>query len=353
MLVAARTGIANNVPMRTAAGKNIKPRGGTLARLNMADLATIQAIREAKEQLRLELDGREFNLTHLNKVYFPREGYTKRDVLLYYAKVSPFLLPFLRQRPLVLHRYPNGISGNAFYQKEAGPYIPEWIRTVNISSETKQREVGYFLIDDLASLLYISNLGCIEHNPFSTQADDLEKPDYMFVDLDPTEGTDFSRVVRAARLVGEVLDEARLKSFVKTSGATGLHIFVPIERKYGFEQARAFLEIVALIASERESGLLTRTFRVQDRPRDTVFFDVRQNSAGQSLAAVFSLRPRQGAPASTPLAWSELKTSLQPGRWDIKTVLNDLPRRAELWNDFWKYEQRLEDAIAALERARG
>jgi bifunctional non-homologous end joining protein LigD len=345
--------MANNVPMTTAVGKRTKPKGGILARLDAAVLLTINAIREAKEQSRLELNGREFNLTHLNKVYFPRQGYTKRDVLLYYAQVSPFLLPFLRERPLVLHRYPNGISENAFYQKEAGPYIPEWIRTVNISSEAKQREVGYFLIDDLASLLYISNLGCIEHNPFATRADDLEKPDYMFVDLDPTEGTDFSRVVRAASLVGEVLDEARLKSFVKTSGATGLHIFIPVERKYGFEQARAFLEIVALIASERESGLLTRTFRVQDRPRNTVFFDVRQNAAGQSLAAVFSLRPREGAPASTPLAWSELKTGLKPGRWDIKTVLDDLPGRAKLWRDFWKYQQRIEDAVAALEKARG
>jgi bifunctional non-homologous end joining protein LigD len=345
--------MTNNVLMRTVGGKTVKPNSSAPSSEEKAQRLVIEAIRQAPERVRLELGGREFNLTHLNKVYFPADGYTKRDVLLYYATVSPYLLPFLRERPLVLHRYPNGIEGNAFYQKEAGPYIPEWVRTVNIASETKQREVGYFLIDDLASLLYISNLGCIEHNPFATRADDLEKPDYMFVDLDPTEGTEFSRVVRAASIVGEVLGEARLKSYVKTSGATGLHIFIPVERKYAYEQVRAFLEIVALIASSREGGLLTRIFRVQDRPRNTVFFDVRQNAAGQSLAAVFSLRPREGAPASTPLGWAELKAGLKPRRWDIRTVLQDLPQRAKLWADFWKHRQRIEDAVGALEKAHG
>jgi bifunctional non-homologous end joining protein LigD len=353
MTVAWKRCMANNVRMANLA--KITGKTKPVARLagGKAQRFAIDAIRQAPEQVRMELEGREFNLTHLNKIYFPNPEYTKRDVLLYYAAVSPFLLPFLRNRPLVLHRYPNGIAGNAFYQKEAGPYIPGWIRTVNIVSETKQREVAYFLIDDLASLLYISNLGCIEHNPFATRADDLEKPDYMYVDLDPTEETDFSRVVRAARIVGEVLREARLKSFIKTSGATGLHIFIPIERKYEFGQVRAFLEIVALMASERENGLLTRTFRVQDRPKNTVFFDVRQNASEQSLAAVFSLRPREGAPVSTPLSWEELKEGLHPQRWNIKTVLEDLPERAKLWKDFWKCPQRIEDAVEALEKAHG
>jgi bifunctional non-homologous end joining protein LigD len=335
--------VSNNARMVRA-----KKVGGLAA--DKGQQIALDALGEGREQVRLELDGRGFNLTHLEKVYFPDAGYTKRDVLFYYAKVSPFLLPFLRERPLVLHRYPNGITGSAFYQKEAGPYIPEWIRTVNIASETKQRDVGYFLIDDLASLLYITNLGCMEHNPFSTRADDLEHPDYMFVDLDPTEGTNFSRVIRAAQVVGEVLQVARLKSFVKTSGATGLHIFIPIERRYGFDQVRAFLEIVAIMAIEKESGLLTRTFRVQDRPKNTVFFDVRQNAAGQSLAAVFSLRPREGAPVSTPISWEEMKTGLKPEKWNIEMVLEDLARRSKLWKEFWKYPQRIEDAVEALER---
>ena len=309
-----------------------------------------EALQDKKqEELRLRVDGQEIKLTHLNKVYFPKEGYTKRDVLSYYAAVSPILLPFLKDRPLVLHRFPNGIKGNSFYQKEAGENIPDWIRTANIFSETKRQKVAYFLIDDLASLLYVTNLGCIEHNPFSARQGDLEKPDYMFIDLDPTGGTKYSRVVLAAKALEKVLKKARLKSYVKTSGATGMHIYIPIARKYRFEQVRALLEIVTRMAAEEEKGLLTRIFRVRERPRNTVFVDVRQNAYAQSLAAVFSLRPREGAPASTPIDWKELKEGLQPEQWNIRTVIEDLPTRAKLWEDFWEHKQTLEGAVDALE----
>jgi bifunctional non-homologous end joining protein LigD len=252
---------------------------------------------------------------------------------------------------LVLHRYPNGIAAGAFYQKEAGAHIPDWIRTVDIFSETKKQDVAYFLIDDLASLLYLTNLGCIEHNPFSARADNLEQPDYMFVDLDPTEGTSFARVMQAAKVIGEVLEQAKLKVFLKTSGATGLHMFIPIARKYGFDQVRALLEIVTRMAVEREQGLLTRIHRVQDRPKNTIFVDVRQNAYGQSLASVFSLRPREGAPVSTPLAWSELKPDLKPERWNLHSVLADLPRRSKLWANFYETKQTIERALVALERS--
>jgi bifunctional non-homologous end joining protein LigD len=316
--------------------------------------AIIKALEQHhQEQVRAEIDGREVTLTHLNKVYFPEAGFTKRDTLLYYVTVSPYLLPFLKHRPLVLHRYPNGIAGGAFYQKEAGEYIPEWIRTVAIFSETKKRKVSYFLIDDLASLLYLSNLGCIEHNPFSAREDDLDQPDYMFVDLDPTEGTLFSRVVLAAKVIGEVLQRAGLEFFIKTSGASGLHMYIPIARKYGFDQVRALLEIITQLAVDREKGLLTRIHRVHDRPKKSIFVDVRQNAHGQSLASVFSVRPREGAPVSTPLAWSELKPDLKPEMWNIRTVLADLPRRAKLWKKFFDHAQTLESALEALDRSRG
>jgi bifunctional non-homologous end joining protein LigD len=305
-----------------------------------------------QEQVRAEIAGRELTLTHLNKIYFPKAGFTKRDILVYYATVSPYLLPFLKHRPLVLHRYPNGIAGGAFYQKEAGEYIPEWIRTVAIFSETKKRDVSYFLVDDLASLLYLTNLGCIEHNPFSAREDDLDLPDYMFVDLDPTEGTAFSRVVLAAKVIGKVLKQAGLKFFTKTSGASGLHLFIPIARKYGFDQVRALLEIITQLAVDREKGLLTRIHRVQDRPKNSIFVDVRQNAYGQSLASVFSVRPREGAPVSTPLAWNELKPDLKPEKWNIISVLADLPRRSKLWEKFFDHAQTLESALEALDRSR-
>jgi len=203
-------------------------------------------------------------------------------------------------------------------------------------------------VEDLAGLLYLTNLGCIEHNPFSARADDLEKPDYMFMDLDPTEGTAFPQVVRAARLIGKVLDEASLKFFLKTSGATGLHMFIPIARNYSFDQVRGFLEIVVRMAMEREKELLTRIFRVQNRPKNTVFVDVRQNAYAQSLASVFSLRPREGAPVSTPLSFNELKPGLRPERWNLESVQKDLPRRSRLWSTFWNEPQSLENALAEV-----
>ena len=310
-------------------------------------LAAIQ--NKNNHEVHLNLDGRELKLTHLDKSYFPKPGYSKRDVLSYYATVSSFLIPFLKDRPLVLHRFPNGIAKPAFYQKEAGASIPDWIRTVDIFSETKGHKVAYFLIDDLPSLLYMSNLGCIEHNPFSARADDLEQPDYMFFDLDPSEGCPFSGVVRAAKAIITVLHRARLKFFIKTSGATGLHLFIPIERKYVFAQVRALLEIIARLADEKEPGLLTRTFKVHDRPKNSVFVDVRQNAYAQSLASIFSLRPREGAPVSTPLSLQELKASLRPERWNIESVLSDLKTRSKLWADFWQTNQTLEAALAALE----
>ena len=313
----------------------------------------LAAIRnKSNRELPLDLDGKTLKLTHLDKIYFPKDDVTKRDVLAHYAAASPYLLPFLADRPLVLHRYPNGIHAGAFYQKDSGSAIPDWIRTVKIYSETKKEDIPYFVADDLASLLYLTNLGCIEQNPFSARADDLETPDYMFVDLDPTDGTDFTRVVRAAVLLGKVLDEAKLTWFPKTSGATGLHIFIPLEPRYRFEQVRSLLEILTHLAVEREKNLLTRIFTVKDRPRGSVFVDVRQNAYAQSLASVLSLRPRDGAPVSTPLARTDLTPKLHPSQWNIRTIAKVLPARAKLWSSFFSKPQKLETAVAALEKRR-
>ncbi|HXM97221.1 MAG TPA: DNA ligase D [Candidatus Dormibacteraeota bacterium] len=306
---------------------------------------------EKKEECRLTVDGKELKLTHLSKVYFPKDGFTKRQVLAYYARVSPYLLPFLEDRPLVLHRYPNGIGKEAFYQKDAGPTAPEWLRTADIYSETKKENVPYFMANDLASLLYLTNLGCIDHNPLPARYKSLEKPDYMFIDLDPTEGADFSRVVQAARVLGKVVEQARLKFFIKTSGATGLHLFIPIVPKYSFDQVRELLEIIGRVAMQNEKNLLTRQFRVQERPKNTVFFDVRQNAFGQSLASVFSIRPRDGAPVSMPIEWKELTPNLRPDKWKLNTVPKDLSKRAAIWKGFWSKQQTLEKALGWLERS--
>ncbi len=342
-VIAPKRGTGNRAGGAAQTGWSV-PRGKEVESV-LAALAD-----KSNQDLQLTLAGKPLKLTHLDKIYFPKDGYTKRDVLVHYAAASPYLLPYLVDRPLVLHRYPNGIAAGAFYQKESGPSIPEWIRTVKIYSDSKRADVAYFLADDLASLLYLTNLGCMEQNPFSARFDDLETPDYMFIDLDPTEGTPFPRVVRAAQLLGKVLDETKLKWFAKTSGATGIHVFIPIERRYKFDQVRALLEIVTRIAVEREKNLLTRVFTVRDRPKNSVFVDVRQNAYAQSLASVFSIRPRDGAPVSTPVAPSELTPQLRPEQWNIRTVAKHLPARAKIWANFWKTRQTLEAALSALEK---
>lgn len=348
----AKEETAQKTTSQLSQDKPSRPSAASTQNSPQDEASVVQVLQnESREEVRLRINGKELKLTHLNKIYFPNDGFTKRELLMYYARVSPYLLPFLADRPLVLHRYPNGIGKEAFYQKDAGPWAPEWLRTIGIYSETKKEKVAYFIADDLASLLYLTNLGCIEHNPFSARYDSLEKPDYMFIDLDPTEGTPFSRVVQAAKILGKVLDQAQLKFFIKTSGATGLHLFIPIAPKYQFDRIRELLEIITRVAMPADKTLLTRQFRIQERPKNTVFVDVRQNAAGQSLAAVFSLRPRDGAPISMPIARKELTAQLRPDTWNLATAPRDMQRRAAIWKGFWEHQQTLEKALTSLEKA--
>src|SRR5712691_6256021 len=184
------------------------------------------------ETVTIELDGKRLRLSNLNKVYFPESGYTKRNLLAYYYRIAEFVLPFLRDRPLVLRRYPDGIKGQAFFQKDLREGIPEWFKTVPLDSEERGKEIHYATANDRASLLFLTGLGCIDHNPWSSRYADLEHPDYFFFDLDPSEGTDLSVVVTIARALHEKLEELRLVSFLKTSGATGIHLYIPVEPVY-------------------------------------------------------------------------------------------------------------------------
>jgi bifunctional non-homologous end joining protein LigD len=186
------------------------------------------------ETITIELDGKRLRLSNLNKVYFPESGYTKRNLLAYYYQVADLILPFLRDRPLVLRRYPDGIKGQAFFQKDVREGLPEWFKTVPVDSEGKGKEIHYATANDRASLLFLTGLGCIDHNPWSTRPADLEHPDYFFFDLDPSDGTEFSVVVTIAQALHEALEELQVAHFLKTSGATGFHIYVPVEPVYSY-----------------------------------------------------------------------------------------------------------------------
>ncbi|MGA3293819.1 MAG: DNA ligase D [Candidatus Acidiferrales bacterium] len=306
--------------------------------------------RGSREDVFAEIEGKTLHLTNLNKVYFPQDGYAKRDLLAYYWRMAPFILPFLKDRPLVLRRYPNGIEGDAFFQKDAGKDIPEWIRTAAIKSESKDATIRYFLANDLPTLLYLTNLGCIDHNPWSSRYDDQEHPDYIFFDLDPSAGAEFSFVVKLAGGLAERLDSLRLKAFVKTSGATGMHIFIPIRPQYTYEQVRQFVELVASWTARDFPELITTERSLSKRPPGSIYVDAHQNSRGQSLASVYSVRAFAHAPVSAPVSPRELNSRLREDTWNIKSMTGRIKKAGDLWASFWKARQELERAVEMLEK---
>jgi bifunctional non-homologous end joining protein LigD len=298
--------------------------------------------------INIELDGKRLRFTNLNKVYFPESGYTKRNLIAYYYRVADYILPFLRDRALVLRRYPDGIKGQAFFQKNMPEGLPDWFVTTPIESETRGEPLQAPTANDRASLLYLTGLGCIDENPWSNRIGDLEHPDYFFFDLDPSDGTEFSVVVTIAKALLEELTELQLTSFLKTSGATGIHIFLPVEPVYTYEQLRTFGEIVARTVTAKHPGLVTNERSVAKRPAGRVLIDVQQNAHGRPLASAYSVRAFPKAPVSTPILPRELRATLRPETLNMETILDRLKEKGDLWADFWKKRQRLEDAIELL-----
>jgi bifunctional non-homologous end joining protein LigD len=305
------------------------------------------------ENVTLEIEGKRFRVTHLNKVYFPESGYTKRDLIAYYYRMADYILPFLKDRPLVLRRYPDGIKGQAFFQKNMNESLglPDWFQTVPVESESKGQQLRYAIANDRASLLYLTGLGCIDHNPWSSHYPDLAHPDYFFFDLDPSEGTEFPVVVKIAKALHDKLKELELNVFLKTSGATGIHLYLPVKPIYTYEQLRTFAEIVARMVSAEHSNLVTNERTVAKRRAGTVLIDVHQNAEGRPLAAPYVVRAFPLAPVSTPLQPSELRRTLKPEKLNIRTLPERLQEKGELWGDFWEKSQHLDDAINLLSSA--
>jgi bifunctional non-homologous end joining protein LigD len=226
--------------------------------------------------------------------------------------------------------------------------LPDWFETLPVDSETKGKQIHYALANDRASLLYLTGLGCIDHNPWSSGRADLAHPDYFFFDLDPSEGTDFSVVVQIAKALYEKLKELQMSVFLKTSGATGIHLYLPLKPVYTYEQIRMFAEIVARVVTAEHPGLVTNERTVAKRPAGRVLIDVQQNAQGRPLAAPYAIRAFPKAPVSTPLQPTELRTSLKPEKLNIKTMHERVKEKGDLWADFWGQRQGLEDSINRL-----
>jgi bifunctional non-homologous end joining protein LigD len=266
---------------------------------------------------------KEVKLTNLKKLFWPAESYTKGDLVAYYERVAPLLLPYLRDRPLVLTRYPDGITGKSFYQKDAPEFAPAWVRTERVYSKDAEREIDYFVVDDVESLRYVANSGAIPLHLWASRLGSLERPDWLVLDLDP-KGAPFTDVVKVARALHRILDDLELPSYPKTSGATGLHILIPLGARYVDDEVRTFARLLAVLGVEAEPDISTVARPLRARG-GKVYIDFGQNGHGQTIVAPFSLRPLPGAPASCPLLWSEVTARLDPARFTMATV----PKRFE------------------------
>jgi bifunctional non-homologous end joining protein LigD len=253
-----------------------------------------------------------------NKVFWPDEKYTKGDLIEYYRAISPWLLPYLRDRPVVLTRYPDGIKGKSFFQKDAPGFIPEWLRTERMWSEDTQRDIDYFVCDNVESLLYLANMGTIPLHVWGSRAASLERADWCILDLDPKDAP-FTHVVKVARLVKDLCDEIGLEAFIKTSGSTGLHVMLPLARLVTYEQARQLGGLLARVVANELPDIATVTRQVGKRG-GRVYLDYVQNGHGRLLVAPFSVRPLPGAPVSMPLEWREVTPKLDIRKFTIKNA---------------------------------
>ncbi|TGD59794.1 DNA ligase D [Flavobacterium humi] len=270
------------------------------------------------------------HLTNQNKIYFPDDGITKGDVVDYYIKIADFILPYLKNRPQSMNRFPNGIKGPSFYQKDIDiDKTPSWLKTEKIFSESNQANIDYLICNDKATLLYMANLGCIEINPWNSTLKKPDHPDWIVMDIDP-EKKDFTAVVKAALTVKEVMDELETDCYCKTSGATGLHVYIPLGAKYHYDTVKILAQLIAQEVHARIPELTSLERSIKKREHK-IYIDYLQNRKGQTLAAPYSVRPKPGATVSTPLEWQEVNDLLSPSQFTIHTILDRLEQKGDLW----------------------
>ncbi|MCD9617127.1 DNA ligase D [Chryseobacterium gleum] len=285
----------------------------------------------SEKEKEITLDKHKVKLTNQDKIYFPKDGITKGDVIDYYQSVATYILPYLKNRPLSLNRFPNGIEEQGFYQKDAGDTIPDWIKTTQVYSESNDKYIDYIYCNDKATLAYLNNLGCIDMNPWNSSLPDLEHPDYLVLDLDPSKKNTFYDVIETALQVNEVLKSIKIKGYCKTSGSTGIHVYIPMGGKYDFDQVKDFAHILMKQVNEKLPELTTLERSLQKRDNKKIYLDYLQNRTGQTLASAYSLRPKQGASVSMPLDWDELKPGVKPTDFNIDNALERIKEKGDLF----------------------
>ena len=272
-------------------------------------------------------------LSNVDKIYWPEEKITKGEMIAYYEKMADYILPYLKDRPLSLKRQPNGLRDNGFFHKDAGDIAPSWMKTAPIYSESNDKMIKWLVCNDKASLLFIANLGCIEMNPWNSRVKNLDNPDWLVIDIDPSDKNTFDEVIETAQVVRQVLDRIKVPSYCKTSGASGLHVYIPLGAKYTYDQTKDFGNIVAMLVTEELPDTTTIVRSLAKRASNKIYVDYLQNRRGQTLATAYSLRPKPGATVSTPLEWKEVKPGLHPSQFNIFNIHERVAKKGDLFSD--------------------
>lgn len=286
-------------------------------------------IPDAKTDVILRFGDQEVRLTNLRKPFWKKLGITKRDLLQYYADVSPWLLPHLHDRAMVMKRYPNGAEGDFFYMKRAPEPRPSWIEICKIGHD--EGVINFPIVQDLPSLLWLINLGCIDLNPWYSRCDDTDRPDFLHFDLDPGPGATFPRVREVALRLLDVLEALRIPSYPKTTGSRGIHVYVPIKRGPAQKDVWAFAKAIAIELESRHPKIITAEYMKAKRPHGRVLVDYNQNAWGRTLASIYSVRPTPFAGVSAPVTWDEVEKGIRIDDFRIDNILERLEEIGDLW----------------------
>jgi len=294
-------------------------------------MKTSSSSKNSDSDKEITLNRHKVKLTNQDKIYFPKDNITKGDVIEYYQSVAEYILPHLKNRPLSLNRFPNGIEEQGFYQKDAGDSIPDWVKTTQVYSESNDKYIDYIYCNEKATLAYLNNLGCIDLNPWNSSLPDLDHPDFLVLDLDPSKKNTFNNVIETALQVNEVLKTIKIDGYCKTSGSTGIHVYIPMGGKYDFDQVKDFAHILMKQVHDRLPKITTLERILQKRDDKKIYLDYLQNRTGQTLASVYSLRPKEGASVSMPLEWDEVKKGLRPTDFNIHNALERIKEKGDLF----------------------
>jgi bifunctional non-homologous end joining protein LigD len=296
----------------------------------------------------VKVGGHAFDFTHLNKVFWPKEKFTKRDLLNYYYQVAPYILPYLKDRPQSLNRHPNGITGPSFYQKNVSGKVPGWLKTFPYRTAEDSEDKEFLVCTDEASLIYMISLGCIEVNPWSSRVSAPDNPDWCIIDLDPDKKTPFDKVIEAAQVTKQVLDAAGIDSYCKTSGSTGLHVYFPLGAKYSYEHSKEFAHVVVQLVQTQIPDFTT-TERTVSARKGRMYLDFLQNRPQATIAAPYAVRPKPGATVSAPLHWEEVKKGLSMQDFTIRTMMDRIKSEGDLFKPVLGKGINMEKALAKLE----